>query len=71
MASPYHAFPPKVPGTDPDVDFARRKYDEKETWPSELAFGGRVGWNRFEMGQDGWTEISYPDIRYVDVFPWL
>ena len=67
-ASPLAAFLPL--DSDPDLDFARRRYDESETWPSELGFGGRVGWRRFETGEDGWTEVSYPEIRWV-VILWL
>lgn len=63
MASPLAAFVP--PHQDPDVDFAKKPYDADETWPSEFGSSGRVGWKRFTTGQDGWTEISYPDIRYV------
>lgn len=63
IATPLHAFPRTTFPDDPDVDFARRPYDSQETWASELAVGGRVGWKKFKTGQDGWTEIYYPDIR--------
>ena len=59
--SPLAAFLPT--GTDPDIDFALRTYDEAETWPSQLGFGGRVGWKTFETSEDGWIAVSYPDIR--------
>ncbi|ORY33999.1 hypothetical protein BCR39DRAFT_518090 [Naematelia encephala] len=60
--SPLAAF--LDPSADPDVDFARRKYDQNETWPSELTFGGRAGWEVFETGENGWTEISYPKLNW-------
>ncbi|WWD17332.1 hypothetical protein CI109_101772 [Kwoniella shandongensis] len=60
--SPLAAF--SDPSHDPDVAFARLSYDKKATWPSELAFGGRVGWKKFETGSDGWLEVSYPDVRW-------
>lgn len=63
MASPLAAF--LSPKCDPDLDFARRPYDESETWPSELVFGGEIGWTTFETGPDGWTEILYPDMMQV------
>ena len=63
MCTPLAAFEPETYPADPDVDFAKRPYDEDETWPSELGNGGRVGWRRFEIGEDGWLEISYPEVR--------
>jgi hypothetical protein len=63
MGSPLAAFLPRTEYQDPDVDFARRPYDPDETWPSELSFGGRVGWSRFTTEETGWVEISYPHIR--------
>lgn len=62
-ASPLHAFVEY--GVDADRAFAASKYDETATWPSELAQGGRVGWDRFKRGADGWVEVSYPDIKYA------
>ena len=61
MASPLAAFLPT--DADPDLEFARRPYDESETWPSEVATGGRVGWSKFTTDRDGWVEISYPDVQ--------
>ena len=63
MSSPLHAFDPKQEGFDIDVDFARRPFVEAETWPSELAFGGEVGWKRFDGKEDGSVQLSYPDIE--------
>lgn len=63
IGSPLAAFLPRSEYQDPDVDFARRPYDPDETWPSELGFGGRVGWRRFITGDSGWVEIAYPHIR--------
>lgn len=60
-ASPLHAF--ATGGRDPDLDFAFRWDEEKDSWPSELSDGGRVGWTKFHTGEDGWTEVAYPDIR--------
>ena len=50
-------------GCDADIAFSRAEYDEEETWPSQLADGGRVGWKRFEEDDEGWTSVKYPDIR--------
>jgi hypothetical protein len=63
VASPLSAFTTSVFPADTDVDFARRLRNEAETWPSELGFGGRIGWKRFHTGRDGWVEVSYPDVR--------
>lgn len=60
MASPLSAFP--FPG-DADVDFALRPYDEARSWPSELPTGGRAGWTRFDVNEDGWLEVSYPEVK--------
>nr|XP_018263092.1 uncharacterized protein I303_04583 [Kwoniella dejecticola CBS 10117]OBR85250.1 hypothetical protein I303_04583 [Kwoniella dejecticola CBS 10117] len=60
--SPLSAF--LDPSLDPDINFAQRPYDDSETWPSEICDGGRVGWRRFEVGEDGWLEVSYPEIRW-------
>ncbi|WVQ99381.1 hypothetical protein IAU59_006514 [Kwoniella sp. CBS 9459] len=62
MGSPLAAF--VRPDEDPDRIFASREYDESETWPSELGDGGRVGWKKLTTGADGFTEISYPKIRW-------
>jgi len=59
--SPLHAFGKM--GHDADIAFSRAEYDEEETWPSQLADGGRVGWKRFEEDDEGWTSVKYPDIR--------
>jgi hypothetical protein len=63
MYTPSHAFPPEKPERDIDVDLALRPYDAEDTWPSELAIGGRVGWSTFHTAGDGWVEICYPDIQ--------
>jgi hypothetical protein len=47
---------------DPDVDFATRPYDEKETFPSAIGLGGRVGWSRF-TSSEGRVKVSYPSIE--------
>nr|XP_019010945.1 uncharacterized protein I206_04250 [Kwoniella pini CBS 10737]OCF49726.1 hypothetical protein I206_04250 [Kwoniella pini CBS 10737] len=60
--SPLSAF--LDPPIDPDMDFAFRPYDEEETWPSEIGKGGKVGWKKFKVGNDGTLEISYPEIRW-------
>jgi len=62
-ASPLHAFAGRTVPQDADVDFARRPYDESETWPSTYGFGGRVGWKTFEAKEDGDITVSYPEIR--------
>ncbi|WWC89334.1 uncharacterized protein L201_004255 [Kwoniella dendrophila CBS 6074] len=49
---------------DPDVDFALRPFNEKETWPSEIGNKGKVGWQKFVTGKDGWLDISYPEIKW-------
>ena len=49
--------------------FARLPYNTEQTWPSELADGGQVGWKRFHADKDGWVNVSYPEVRYV-VSPW-
>jgi hypothetical protein len=63
MATPLHAYPPRIPNADPDVDLALRPYDTTDTWPGELATGGSVGWTRFNTGEDGWVEVKYPNIK--------
>ncbi|OCF74661.1 hypothetical protein I204_05041 [Kwoniella mangroviensis CBS 8886] len=52
------------PSIDPDLDFASRPYEDDESWPSELGNGGRVGWKEFQTGNDGWLDISYPEINW-------
>lgn len=63
--SPLDAFP-YDPSLDPDVDSARRPYNPTETFPSYLGFGGTVSWSKFtsNASEDGWVEISYPQIRW-------
>jgi hypothetical protein len=61
-SSPLAAFP-RNPDIDPDIDFALRPFSKDETFPSALGKGGRVGWSTFRTDRDGWTSISYPDIR--------
>ncbi|WVW83889.1 hypothetical protein I302_105911 [Kwoniella bestiolae CBS 10118] len=60
--SPLSAF--LDPSIHPDVDFALRPYKDDETWPSEIGNAGRVGWKKFKEGDDGWIEISYPEINW-------
>ncbi|WRT66336.1 uncharacterized protein IL334_003291 [Kwoniella shivajii] len=62
IASPLAAY--LDPSTDPDIDFAFRPYNESETWPSEIGNGGKVGWKTFDLKDDGWLEVSYPEIRW-------
>ncbi|WVF71435.1 hypothetical protein IAT40_006239 [Kwoniella sp. CBS 6097] len=62
MGSPLAAF--IDPSKDPDRNFAHRTYDESETWPSALGRSGRVGWEKFAVGEEGFVDISYPDIRW-------
>jgi hypothetical protein len=68
---PFTASPidnsPNNPSLDPDADFALRPYDIKETFPSALAPGGRVGWSRFSADKEGYLKVSYPGIKYVHV----
>ena len=64
MASPLAAYLSQHPGDDDDLAFARLPYDESQSWPSELGSGGRVGWKTFEVDEEGWLNISYPDIEY-------
>ena len=59
--SPIDAFPHSA-SLDPDIDFATRPYDEKETFPSAMGPGGRVGWSRFSSS-DGRVKVSYPNIE--------
>ncbi|KAK4687850.1 hypothetical protein P7C73_g2265, partial [Tremellales sp. Uapishka_1] len=59
LSSPLSAF-----SSSPEVDFATRRYNEGETWPSELGFGGRVGWKTFNTNEDGCIEVSYPEINW-------
>ena len=56
---------------DADIAFARAKYDDKESWPSELADGGRVGWKKFREDADGWVSVKYPEVRYVAGSFWM
>jgi hypothetical protein len=58
-----HAYQAKDSNLDVDVDLALRTFDDKETWPSPLATGGRVGWTRFTTGKDGWVEIDFDQIK--------
>jgi hypothetical protein len=50
----------------PDIDLARRPYNEEETFPSAMGKGGRVGWSRFSS-EGGWLQVSYPEIEYVTI----
>lgn len=64
IASPLSGYT-SDPTLDPDVDFSRRPYDTQEAFPSDLGPGGIVRWEKFSTGEDGWVEISYPEIGCV------
>lgn len=63
MSSPLAAFP----STASDQNFAHLPLDSTETWPSQLASGGQVGWKVFATAQDGWVEVTYPEIKWVEL----
>lgn len=69
LASPLHTYGRndgqghEAESHDVDVRFARQRYDETYTLPSDLCDGGKAGWSSFEAGDDGWVSVQYPRVR--------
>ena len=41
--------------------------DLNKSWPSSYADGGRVVWNKATADVTGHLDVSFPDIRQVDI----
>ncbi|ODO08851.1 hypothetical protein L198_00585 [Cryptococcus wingfieldii CBS 7118] len=66
IGSPLAAFTESL-AVDPDIEFALRPANAADRWPSELCTGGTTSWSQFKEEADGWVDVKYPEVNWVQL----
>jgi len=54
-------------GMDPFLSFddiSKKEFDFEKSYPSELVDGGMISWKKIKSKNDGWVNVSFPDVRW-------